>query len=501
MSAAPTIRQDTASYRQGIILGLTMAETMLLLIFCLLMAAALVFTRTANQLKEEQANNRTLKEANERTLIELSEAKDKVDLLLQGGLTGETATDDWKRLVVDSAPAIRKLQSEGVSLQEAGNSAKIIAEVLAQQKSSKVKSSETAGALALWAKIKADFAEAPSKMPKAEDIPKLIALGVETRARGGKVLTPAEDAAVVLLNSHGVTIKDAGETAAAIAEVVKWRKAGMSSEDLAAAIAMGEAVRKAFPPGAAPRVDQILALLREGLQAQTGTLNTTSSSGHNWPPIITLSEANGHYFDTGSAVPSPKFRSALSGSVIGELLNTIRNYPDVNVIEVIGHTDEQPILRKTSNLDQTLKSVLQQKTPVNKLLPADNAGLGLARAVSVAKVLQDDPRLLAFSILPYSGAQLVDVNDTVSITGRSANVMERRRIEIRLRKSDKIVILPPEAHVPSFPNVPGLRVFPTTEFSTPEAQTEPQAQLQPSSSLKPRRGLFERIFGNSRSSR
>jgi hypothetical protein len=39
----------------------------------------------------------------------------------------------------------------------------------------------------------------------------------------------------------------------------------------------------------------------------------------------------------------------------------------------------------------------------------------------------------------------VDVNDTVSITGLGADVRERRRIEIRLRKSDKIVILPPGA--------------------------------------------------------
>jgi flagellar motor protein MotB len=51
-------------------------------------------------------------------------------------------------------------------------------------------------------------------------------------------------------------------------------------------------------------------------------------------------------------VLSPNFRKALSGKVIEELLGIIRDYPGVNVIEVIGHTDEQPIVRRPSNLDQ-----------------------------------------------------------------------------------------------------------------------------------------------------
>jgi hypothetical protein len=154
----------------------------------------------------------------------------------------------------------------------------------------------------------------------------------------------------------------------------------------------------------------------------------------------------------------------------------------VNVIEVIGHTDEQPIVRRPSNLDQTLKSVLQDSTPIIRLTPADNAGLGLARAVSVAKVLQADNRLAPFSILPYSGAQLVDVNDTVSITGIGADVRERRRIEIRLRKSDKIVILPPGALATSIPkNRPMAPPIPgpsPAEHIVPQAEAFPEAEMQ-----------------------
>jgi hypothetical protein len=97
-------------------------------------------------------------------------------------------------------------------------------------------------------------------------------------------------------------------------------------------------------------------------------------------------------------------------------------------------------------------------------------------------VLQADNRLAPFSILPYSGAQLVDVNDTVSITGIGADVRERRRIEIRLRKSDKIVILPPGALATSIPkNRPMAPPIPgpsPAEHIVPQAEAFPEAEMQ-----------------------
>ena len=121
---------------------------------------------------------------------------------------------------------------------------------------------------------------------------------------------------------------------------------------------------------------------------------------------------------------------------------TSLDYPDVNVIEVIGHTDEQPLVQRSSNLDELLMPVLQGKSSVIRLTPADNAGLGLARAVSVTQVLLKDERLSRLAILPYSGAQLVNVNDSLVLAGSGGDVKERRRIEIRLRKSDKTMIPP-----------------------------------------------------------
>jgi flagellar motor protein MotB len=58
---------------------------------------------------------------------------------------------------------------------------------------------------------------------------------------------------------------------------------------------------------------------------------------------------------------------------------------DVNVIEVMGHTDEQPISTRVSDLDKTL------------------AGLGLARAATVVRLLVETGELNSPRILPFSG--------------------------------------------------------------------------------------------------
>jgi hypothetical protein len=72
---------------------------------------------------------------------------------------------------------------------------------------------------------------------------------------------------------------------------------------------------------------------------------------------------------------------------------------------------------------------------VSSLVPADNAGLGLARAVSVVSVLRHDPRLANYKLIPLSGAQLVNTDETLATQGAHGDIPQRRRIEIRLRKS------------------------------------------------------------------
>ncbi|NPU09858.1 hypothetical protein HL666_03690 [Bradyrhizobium sp. 83002] len=156
-------------------------------------------------------------------------------------------------------------------------------------------------------------------------------------------------------------------------------------------------------------------------------------SGHQWPPIISLSEAGGYFFKSGSAELTPEFRDKLLNKV-SDVQKLIDQY-DVDVIEVVGHTDEQPLGAHQSNLDWNLASVLKNTANIASLVPADNAGLGLARAVSVVSALRQSP-LSKYKLIPLSGAQLVNTDETLAIQGIPANIKERRRIEIRLRKSD-----------------------------------------------------------------
>lgn len=155
---------------------------------------------------------------------------------------------------------------------------------------------------------------------------------------------------------------------------------------------------------------------------------------HDWPPIIKLREADGYYFAKGSAELRSEFQQKLKDEVAPQLVSTAKKFR-VDVIEVIGHTDEQAIVQRYSNLDKQLLDVTKGAGAIGTLLPADNAGLGLARAVSVVQALMADSELKQFRILPLSGGQLIDTDDSIA-RGAGGDVKERRRIEIRLRRSD-----------------------------------------------------------------
>ena len=63
------------------------------------------------------------------------------------------------------------------------------------------------------------------------------------------------------------------------------------------------------------------------------------------------------------------------------------------------------------------------------------AGLGLARALAVVELLANDFRLRNFRILPLSAAQLTGIDGRLTRWENQGDVRERRRIEIRMRKS------------------------------------------------------------------
>lgn len=152
-----------------------------------------------------------------------------------------------------------------------------------------------------------------------------------------------------------------------------------------------------------------------------------------WPPFFNLSEAGGYFFDSGKATLRPEFERNLRGSVIPMLAKSISDY-DVDVIEVIGHTDEVP-MSGSSNLDSKLISASSGKTPISALRPTDNAGLAIARAVAVVHTLRADKRLRNVAILPLSAAQMIVPVDRLADGTARGDDQKRRRIEIRLRKS------------------------------------------------------------------
>lgn len=150
------------------------------------------------------------------------------------------------------------------------------------------------------------------------------------------------------------------------------------------------------------------------------------------PPIVTLREADGFYFKPGSSLVSSQFDQQLSQHVAPKLREFADRY-DAHVIEVIGHTDEVAVSMGSGNLDATLGPLFTGRRAAEPV-PADNAGLGLARAVAVSRALKRAGVDQGYVIVPLSAGPFLRPDDTVS-DGRSRKADKvRRRIEIRLRR-------------------------------------------------------------------
>jgi flagellar motor protein MotB len=330
-----------SSYQRGLVLGLTMAEIMILLVFCLLIAMAAFLKREeTRRIAAEQALEQQVQQ-NEHTRDVVATLQKSADLAEKfqslSGLSDPKAIDQYWRELVDSRTVVSEIEKSGVTV---------------------------------------------------------------TQLREGIANATA-------LHASGIDVDKA-----------------LRDSDLVAAI--HRAMTKPGEPQASTQA--ILDTIARGV-AGAGT------SGHQWPPIIRMSEADGYFFKSGSAELSPTFHQALIEQTPIDILKYIRKY-DVDVIEVVGHTDERPIgIHQFSNLDRDLLSVLKNTAGVGSLTPADNAGLGLARAVAVVSVLRQSPLLAGYKLIPLSGAQLVNTDETLAIAGSSSNVQERRRIEIRLRQS------------------------------------------------------------------
>ncbi|QHO72324.1 hypothetical protein ACH79_06475 [Bradyrhizobium sp. CCBAU 051011] len=358
------INRQSSTYRRGLVLGLTMAEIMLLLVFCLLIAMATFLRREQDKLaatKQELADQRAIADRDAAAVAALKKETSLAEKLTAAAGADPTAIDAYWRDLVDSKAALSRLAKEGTSLNELR-----------------------------------EKAAATDTLRKA---------GID----------------------HHKALRDA--------EIVS---AIMRS--------LPDAERTSLTPQSAAEL------------AARASKSAGDGGGNRYPPIISLSEEKGYYFRTGSAELLPAFRDALMTTTLEKILATIKQY-DVDVVEVVGHTDEQAYgpritstvvdasagagsivpartVSRTSNLDRGLNAVLTNASEIGKLTPADNAGLGLARAVSVVSVLRKSEKLVNYKLVPLSGGQLIDTDENLALNGASGgDVAQRRRIEIRLRKS------------------------------------------------------------------
>jgi len=92
-----------------------------------------------------------------------------------------------------------------------------------------------------------------------------------------------------------------------------------------------------------------------------------------------------------------------------------------------------------SNLDRFLIPASANRTSIESLHSTDNAGLAMARAVAIVRILRADPRLRGVTILPLSGAQMIVPVDRVADGTATKSDQSRRRIEMRLRRSTEQV--------------------------------------------------------------
>jgi flagellar motor protein MotB len=346
-----SIARQGASYRQGLVLGLTMAEIMLLLVFSLLIAigVALATERVQREEVMQRLHGAEVAAAKSGAVVEEIRRFRRIAEFLDRTAarpTSPAAVDEFWRTLVESDEIVEAMERRGVS-----------------------------------------------------------------RA----------------------TLREGSEY---FARMQQLKGAGLDPDKAVRGAALAAALDAALPGGAAAdrTPEQLAALIRKGTAASEPHEEAAPKEGHVWPPIINLSEAGGYYFASRSAELRPDFEAVLRTAVTDKLIDIGASF-QVDVIEVIGHTDERPVNSGVSNLDRELGSVTLGANGVGVLQPADNAGLGLARALAVVKVLSAEPRLRNFRILPLSGAQLIGTDGRLTRWDEQGDVRERRRIEIRMRKS------------------------------------------------------------------
>ena len=126
--------------------------------------------------------------------------------------------------------------------------------------------------------------------------------------------------------------------------------------------------------------------------------------------------------------------------MVDEIESNAKAY-QIDVVEVIGHTDGQPNGGIYSNLDENLVKVARGQIPTQNLHAGSNADLGLMRALELVRVLrsiqQQGSRLKGLEFRAYSAAQLISPTGELTTSNKQSDP-KRRRIEIRFTRLGKV---------------------------------------------------------------
>jgi hypothetical protein len=198
-----------------------------------------------------------------------------------------------------------------------------------------------------------------------------------------------------------------------------------------------------------------LDFLKDSILKQSKIIDSLERKANLGVPVFYLSEEEKKFrFSSGSYDLGYSYQIALDKKV-KEIDSIASLYPEYNALEIIGHTDGQPIRgdnRYYNNMDKQAADITYEfyydgTHKSFKAIAGSNVDLGYLRAMSVAtyvkKSSKKDSLLQNIKYwFPYSAGSTLRKNGRISTYWeakgeRDINDASRRRIEIRLLKYDK----------------------------------------------------------------
>jgi outer membrane protein OmpA-like peptidoglycan-associated protein len=180
----------------------------------------------------------------------------------------------------------------------------------------------------------------------------------------------------------------------------------------------------------------------EGYKRRIKELEDELKQRPDKPLVFPLEEASGFAFAPGKAELPPEFVKNLREVILPKIAAIVSEFK-IEIMEVVGHTDGQPI-RQGSNLDEKLNGFLVTpgaEITIQSLKFDSNADLGLARALAVTSFLQSEfaysrnTKLSELTCRAYSGAQIISPITNAIEGALNEDDPSRRRIELRFTRN------------------------------------------------------------------